>query len=69
MADRTKVIAEVPQELRDEMDELGFIVDMKMGPIVREAIDRFMPILRQRAAERASLKESAQEPATAAAGS
>jgi len=54
MADTTKkVIADVPEELRDEIDLLGEQVDLKMSQIVREALERFMPTLRQRATERA----------------
>lgn len=49
---RTKVIAEVPEELRDEINELGTKVDLRMSQIVREALERFLPILRQRAVER-----------------
>jgi hypothetical protein len=49
---RVKVIAEVPEELRNAIDELGPRADLTMGQIVREALERFMPILRQRVAER-----------------
>jgi len=54
MADTTKkVIADVPDGLRDELDELGAKLDLRMGQRVREALERFMPVLRQRAGERA----------------
>jgi hypothetical protein len=56
-----RVIADVPMPLREEIDSLGSIVDMKMGPIVREALERFMPELRKRAAARLRIREKAQE--------
>lgn len=53
MADTTKkVMADMPEALVDELDALGTQADLTRSQIVREAIDRFMPILRQRAAER-----------------
>lgn len=61
---RVKVIAEVPVELRDEIDTLGAKVDLKMSQIVREALERFLPLLRQRAVER-ELATAMPETATA----
>lgn len=54
MADTTKkVIADVPDELRDEIDDLGAKLDLRMSQMVREALERTVPLWRQRAAERA----------------
>lgn len=47
-----KVIADVPEETREKIDRLGGILDLKMGQMVREAIDRTIPIWEERAAER-----------------
>lgn len=54
MADATKkVIADVPDELRDEIDDLGTKLDLRMSQMVREALERTIPVWRQRAVERA----------------
>jgi predicted DNA-binding protein len=54
MAESTKkVIADVPDEMRDEIDELGEKLDLKMSQMVREAMERTIPVWRQRAVERA----------------
>lgn len=54
MADTTKkVIADVPGELRDEIDDLGEKLDLRMSQMVREALERTIPVWRQRAVERA----------------
>lgn len=54
MAETTKkVIADVPDEMRDEIDALSEKLDLRMGQMVREAIERTIPIWRQRATERA----------------
>lgn len=62
---KVRVIADVPENLRNEIDILGPKVDLKMSQIVREALERFMPILRQRVAER---EAATLTPATVGAG-
>lgn len=48
-----KVIADVPVEMRDKIDDLGEKLDLRMGQMVREALERTIPIWQQRAVERA----------------
>jgi len=48
-----KVIADVPAEMRDKLDDLGERLDLRMGQMIREAIERAIPVWQQRAAERA----------------
>ena len=48
-----KVIADVPVDMRDKLDDLGEKLDLRMGQMVREAIERTIPVWQQRATERA----------------
>ena len=54
---KIKVMADVPEAMVVELDSLGARADLKRSQIVREAIDRFLPVLRQRVAEREQLAE------------
>lgn len=50
--EREKVIGEVPKELRAKIDTLGDRLDLKMSQMLREAIERTIPVWEERAAER-----------------
>lgn len=54
MEDTTKkVIADVPTDMREKLDDLADKLDLRMGQMVREAIERTIPVWQQRANERA----------------
>jgi hypothetical protein len=52
MKNNDKVIAKIPKDEKREMVDLGLKLDMTMGQIVREALQRFRPILVERVAEK-----------------
>ncbi len=46
------VVAKLPKEEKDELVELGGKLDITLGQITREALQRFKPTLIERAAEK-----------------
>jgi hypothetical protein len=52
MKNDDKVIAKLPSEEKQELVELGEKLDMTLGQITREALQRMKPVLRQRLAEK-----------------
>lgn len=63
MKNDDKVIAKLPREEKEELTELADKLDVSLGQVTREALQRFKPVLIQRVAE----KEQATAIPTAAA--
>jgi len=53
-----KVIAEVPETLRNEIDDLALKLDLRMSQMIREALERTVPLWRHRAVERSEAAEA-----------
>jgi hypothetical protein len=67
MRNDDKVIAKIPQDEKQAIVELGAKLDMTMGQIVRESLQRFKPVLIERVAERERATTIAPEVETALA--
>lgn len=52
MKNDDKVIAKLPADEKDELVALADKLDVSIGQIVRESLQRFKPVLIQRLAER-----------------